>query len=884
MSRRQTCSGSVPYSLCSPIILGTTGTSSFAYSGSVMSNSTRVRDSASLSPFPRVDSEALGFGIASHLTSTHWVGSWGCNSWTTGSGSNLVCRNQYSTSGSFTSSYCSASARKKGHKLVQAVKQWHGRTGFHCPVDECYEIANRYLTVTRHTQYREGYFTGASGSYTGSLTVTFAATSDRSYTVDRYSGAITMGSCLDTASIGTWNSTKAAIVQNPYNGLAMGMGCYDSASRASMNYDNGWPEYGYIEYQSCSISETDIALHFETNYSNDYQEHITSVTLGGGYSSSLLYSDGVDLLSKISLNNDTVLPWSEYWYRGFGPLITRDEAPGPVNPDFGITDCTQYNGTPYTGSGSQPADWEATHQSPWNQTGYTTGSKNCNYSGEIIGQTINNISSSTKVSSSFDWGHVTWRWTTNDGGATYAWFPCYYGAWSGQNIVGYETLDGIADTRWTQWTNNFDACYLPKGAYIIVPAGAGSIMFQKFQEIKEPIQSYNFARPCGKDRFKPDMDSGSCVESYGYIHPDISTGTDLTTKISAGDYIYIDSGSKKRVSQVSAVYSDHITEGFVIYDDQSLWWDTNTPYEWVGKLRWFPNKFRNTGVCGVKQVYVSSLDNTSGHPVTASYYGNGTTEDLFHYLINGDIIYLYSSLTNTIPSGYYTASRVDAYKFALQGTNWLTSDTSYFTTFCQSSSLGINASTLEYYNDKQSKGDIVFVTAEPCGVSTPNSGCNCVSFGEDGLNILGRYSSSISGSSYGLNWYGRCVKYQSCGSSFGCSPNADYLNGCVTNSFRSMFAVSYCGSQWSCQGVQHVVDPLFQSASVCGLTVTQDCGGYVEPIINTSSISMPSLPPTVYFNIPIQGTVGLGKAFGTSMPATDVPSAWSLDNAYSQPI
>ena len=879
MSKRATCSGSIGYSICSPIILGT-ATGSFAYSGSVMSNSTRVRDSASLSPFPRVDNDALTWGIAGYLTSTHWTGPWSCNSWTTGSGSNLVSRNQYSTSGSYTSSYCSASARKKGHKLVQAVKQWHGREGFMCPTDECWQVSNRYLSITKHTQYREGYFTGASGSYTGSLTVTFDATSERVYTVDRYSGAVTIGSCYDTASIGTWNATKAAIVWNTYNGLGMAAGCYDSASRAAMNFDNGVPAYGYIEYQSCSFSDTVVSLHSETNYSNDYQEHRTSISLGGGYSSSQLYTDAINLLSFLPLS---LVPWSEYWYRGFGPLLTMDEAPGPQSPDMGITDCTMYNGTPYTGSGSQPADWEATHQSTWNQTGYTTGSPNCNYTGEILGKTINNISSSTKVSSSFDWEHVTWRWTTNDGGATYAWFPTYYGAWSGQNIVGYETLDGIADTRWTQWTNNFDACYLPKGAYIIVPNGAGSIMLQKYEEIKEPIQSYNFARPCGVDRFKPDMGSGSCISSVGYVHPDIGTMTDLTPILSAGQYVFINSGSKNRISQVDAVYSDHITEGFVITDDQSLWYDTSIPLDWVGKPRWFPSVFRNTGICGVKTITVSPYDNTSGYPVTCSYYGGGTTDDLTHYLITGDKVYLYAAPTSRVSGGYYTVTRVNEYRFALQGTTWLTGDVGYYVKACHSSSLGIDANTLEYYDDKQSKGDIVFVNAEPCGVSTPNSGCNCVTYGEDSLNLLGRYSSSISGSSYGLTWTGSCVKYQSCGSTFGCSPNADYTNGCVTSSFRGMFPISNCGSQWSSVGVQMVVDPLFQSASVCG-PVYRDVGPYVEPIINTASISMPSLPPQIYFNIPIAGAIGSGKQYGASMPNTEVPSPWSLDNAFPQPI
>jgi hypothetical protein len=875
MSKRATCSGSNPFTICSPIILGT-GNGSFAYSGSIFDNNTKIRDSSSIAPYPRVDVTALGYGIASYVSPYHGQGSWNCNNWSTGSSSSFISRNSYNSSGSYTSSYCSASSRKKGHKLVQAVKQWHGREGFMCPTDECWQVSNRYLTVTRHTQYREGYFTGASGSYTGSLTVTFDATSERSYTVDRFSGAITMGSCLDTASVGTWNSTKAAIVQNSYNGLAMGMGCYDSASRAAMNYDNGWPEYGYIEYQSCSISETDIALHFETNYSNDYQEHITNVSLAGAYSSSVLYSDAINLLSFLPLNNDTITPWSTFGYRGFGPLLTMDEAPGPVSPDFGITDCTMYNGILYTGSGSQPADWEATHQSEWNQTGYTTGSKNCTYSGEILGRTINNISSSTLVTSSFDWQHVTWRWATVDGGITYAWFPTYYGAWSGQNVALYDTLDGIADTRWTQFTSNYWASYLPMGAYIIVPNGAGSIMVQKYEEIKEPIQSYNFARPCGVDRFQPDVSSGSCIGT-GYSYPDILTNTDLTGYMGAGDYIYVDSGSITRVSVVDGVYSDHITEGTILYQDQSLF-STVRPRNFVAPLRWFPYNFRNTGICGRKMFTVDATKNTSGQPLTCSSADNNN-----HYLITGDTVYIYSNMTQNVSGGYRNITRVNSQSFAVGGTVWLpTIDQGRNFWVCHSSSLGIDANTLDYYNDKETKGDIVFVNAEPCGVATPNSGCNVINLGEDGLNFLGRYSASISGSSYGLSWTGSCVKYGPCGAYFGCSPNGDYHYGATTSSFRGMFPVSSCGSQWSCQGIQMVVDPLFQSSSICN-TVSGDCSDYVEPITNTTSISMPSLPPDIYFDIPISGAVGLGKG-ASSMPNYQVPVPWSLDICVEEPI
>lgn len=869
MSIRQTCEGSSPYSICSPIIIGTL-TGSFAYSGSYLTNSTTLRDSSSLKPFPRVDGDALSWGIASYLSPIHWTGTWTCNSWTTGSSSLSISRNKYTQSGSYTASYCSGAARKKGHKLVQSSKEWHGREGFICPTDAsgCYAINNRYCTITRHTRYREGYYASPP---TSSLTITFDATSERVWTVDKYSGAVTIGSCYNSTSIGTWNETKAAIIYNSYNGLGMAAGCYDSASQAAMNYDYGMPEYGFIYYQSCSFSDTEVVCHFETNENNDYLEHSTTITLSNPFSSSVLYSDAATLISQISLRD---LPWSEYWYRGFGPKVSRDESPGPVNPDQGTIECTMYDATPYTGSGSQPADWESTHQQTWWQTGYTTGSKNCNYTGEIIGQYY---SGSGKVSSSFDWGHITYRWTTIDSGVTYNWFPTYYGAWSKQNIVAYETLDGIAEGKWTQWTNNFDACYIPKGAHIMMPPGAGKIMLQKYEEIKEPIQSYNFARPCATDRFMPDMKKGSCISDVGYVYPDIGTTDDLTPYLSAGDSVYICSGSHRRISQLDDVFTDHVVEGLVLYEDQSLW--EIAPREFVGKLKYFPDKSRNTGICGIKPYYVNSAINTSGQPVTCSSADNKN-----HYLIDGDKVYLYSNPTSNVSGGYYNVMRVNSQSFALQGTVWLSSSIGGMFSVCHSSSLGINPDTLEYYNDKQSKGDIVFVNAHPPSASSDGSDSYYIPYGEDGVDFLGRYSTGS------VSYTSSCVPYRACGAIFGCSPSADYDTGCVTSSFRSMFAASSCGAAWSSVGIQMTVDPLYQSSSVagaigdCGTPLSGDCGPYVEPILSTSSISMPPMPPSTSFSLPTTGQIGLGKAYGTSMPNYEVPSPWSLDSCPIQPI
>ena len=97
----------------------------------------------------------------------------------------------------------------------------------------------------------------------------------------------------------------------------------------------------------------------------------------------------------------------------------------------------------------------------------------------------------------------------------------------------------------TQWTENrarlhepLNAGDLPPGAWLIAPEGGGWLYAQKWAEIKVHRPSYNFARPCGVDKWMLDETKVTCVEhSDGLFPPTLEIYVD--TGFVTGDLVYV---------------------------------------------------------------------------------------------------------------------------------------------------------------------------------------------------------------------------------------------------------------------------------------------------------------------------------------------------------
>lgn len=793
----------------------------------------------SMSAYPAVDSWAYSNGYATPLSASYTKqDAWECFQ---RNGNSYI-----EATGSASSSFCSASAScgagcsPHGHKVVQSKKYWHGRKGFLCKTGSCYELGTKYLTVHKFSSYEQGE-TYTDGPDSGSTFYNYSGSVEKEWHVDRFTGVVELVSCSLTvlsSSLGFYD-WDANFNDNVGFTMLAGDACIDAAYSASHNIDDGYGTVITLDYTDSSFTCV-AANETEEQGQITFFKHTTICTLGDAYSLTDLYDDGVSLLSSVSLNDDINYPWRTDGQRGAGPLVARYEYPGAKCPDLsaGERSCSVYGGL------------------PWLEQGYTSTSMgyvaNCTYDGGVVGSLI-----ASNVDRAFSWDHTNWLFAFGT-----FWTPTYYGAWTrGQDSLG-DGVDLYMPVGATNWTENYDANYAPQGAFALMLGYGGDysdgIWMQKFEEVKEPIQSYNYFRPCGKDRFEPDYTKMTCPTGTPTINSGstINVSSDMTGLWAAGDYLYC----LGYIVTVSSVGASSFTIANVISSDSTLFNEDINPTI-IAKLRWYQpttglQDYTYRGICG--RVSLTGVTGSVGQPITCSIATP-------HYFVNGDKVYFSASMGWGGQSGSYNIYRINEYSFAISGSVSAPSTSSVLTYLYPSSSLDY------HWNDDAPKGDFVSITSQTVDPTYTGS-TQTLWYGTVGN--IGRFSMDVTQTQHCTSRY------------YGASPNNDLHSGSVSVNFPSTpaFAASNCGAGWQVYTLQYVTDPLWQQRYRCssGTTYPESlCVPTVEPRV-TPPVGA-SWPSGITNGLPTIVLQGAGAYFpATSPPPSAV--AWNLCDPSEQPI
>jgi hypothetical protein len=411
--------------------------------------------------------------------------------------------------------------------------------------------------------------------------------------------------------------------------------------------------------------------------------------LDNPYTASQLYADLLDLLKVIDLSNDIVYPWRLDNFVGMAPTATRSETPGATPPGWSCADLDM--------DGNVDPDPNALL-----------------YDGSVLGA-MTPYGGVTK--GHFDFQHVSWRGCVGDDGAT-CHYPYAYGACAGQSNAS-DATDGVMPKTATRWTQNFDGFkrfgaspggFASSGACLITPLGVplsdtgfwmagdmpagawlmysnGILYGQKWAEIKIHRPSYNFARPCGPDRFLLNEPTVRCVVTAAGS-PLVLTLESASGSIAVNDLCFCCSvdGVADGVYKVTAISGPDYTvtpqAGWPAAPSGELPPIINCGTGIFGKLRWagYP------GICGT--VFGSFA---AGTPIQVT---TGGTQ-----LVTGDQVNLEG--VPGLSAGPYTITVIDRNTFTLNGT---------------SSAVDLGGGYIKAHgavsyrwDDDQSKGDFFFV-------------------------------------------------------------------------------------------------------------------------------------------------------------------------------
>lgn len=359
---------------------------------------------------------------------------------------------------------------------------------------------------------------------------------------------------------------------------------------------------------SFTFESTEQENTYSINWERVIHEEITAA-LSSPYTAQEVYTDLVDnLISQWNMGTD--MPWRSDSRKTIGPLVSRKET-------------TNF---PYIG--------------------------NCNittsaYTGEILGKP-----GPEGIDRIWDVSHENWCTCIDiDPDVTFFYIQDY-GAWS------TDTTYGCGVPRATQWTTFFDTQYIPDGAFV---RSIGDILFAgKYAESIFSKQSFNYARPCGKDFLQLSNVSKSCISSVsGLVVSFDATGP--TNLIASGSKVWVCGGSAGVLDGLWTV-SSAAAHSVTLQDPRiasASQFPTN-PIDNCGTgivaaLRW-PNL--TDKICG--RVGITSVTSGSaGGVITASL-------DTATYLITGDSV---TVIDSEGMNGTHTIKVIDNATITLDGTS-----------------------------------------------------------------------------------------------------------------------------------------------------------------------------------------------------------------------
>jgi len=261
----------------------------------------------------------------------------------------------------------------------------------------------------------------------------------------------------------------------------------------------------------------------DTGYGTYAISYAGSVTLGGEYTYANVGEDLVGMLNEWNLQDDKQYPWRTDNKTSFAPLVIKREVQGNVSPIgnycYKIIDYTSPL-TDINGVAPFEPDWIATYEYiPWQDNrsyywGWVTG-----YEGQWANAMVTTHYDGTLIGKPHPNGPGGWGWfdcyyndihfckTPTDYtcfGPMYQEYTWAYGASLADAIVSVSGTPSAGQMTFlpmcaTHWVDNALAHYIPRGGGIVDVAGQCVVM-SKWAEIRTPVPSYNFFRPCGMDR------------------------------------------------------------------------------------------------------------------------------------------------------------------------------------------------------------------------------------------------------------------------------------------------------------------------------------------------------------------------------------------------
>lgn len=401
-----------------------------------------------------------------------------------------------------------------------------------------------------------------------------------------------------------------------------------------------------------TIYDFSYSSHTHPSHSVEIVENNSvSSTLSSLYTGDDVQSDIVKLLSKIPLDNDKILKWRTDSFTNVGPLVSYDEA--------------------Y----SQPVISRAS---------------NGTLSGKILGEP-------GPVGLDRVWmpAHNNYAICTDENGVQCAYVNSY-GAYNNEYIDAGGSI--------TQITDGLLGNSFPQGAFIsnrvlsTIPCSSGEsvgpnvstrLFAGKWAEIIFPKESFNYARPCGADRFAVNSNSASCISSIS----DHTLTLNNPTKITTGQYCYVGGTGDDSLDgcwQVDVINPTGIT---LVNSVISASLVGTQPLNNFGSGMIIPLQFQTNNqlnpspICGYLDIV--SCNNTN--PITMSVATP-------HYLVDGDNVGI--AYHNALPNNVYGVKVVTSQSFALP-----TIDATSFPTYNGKAIVYSPFGAAFGWNDTDSKGD-----------------------------------------------------------------------------------------------------------------------------------------------------------------------------------
>lgn len=547
--------------------------------------------------------------------------------------------------------------KKRGFKAVQARKVWWGWLPFdaadRCPTatgEDRITFKFRTATIYRiETNYDDDCEPCPGPVCT--------RTSSRTYTIGRTTGVITQDAYSNTSEKSgaceamSCDPNTTSPLDLSWNSCTQNLSILDDFLAAHPLPDVKFDEFNNaLEYWSGRTCETffnedgspDYSLYEITIYTpagdcGDYTSTYWAsvkyrIELSEPYTETDLQEDIKTLLAYWPMDDDHLYPWRTDSYLSVAPLVT-------------------YRERAWVTTDSELPIWQ-------NDPDWVDGNAE-NYDGEVMG---------APLPAGHD-RHFSWEHTTHEAdltGISATTYVKYYGAWTRPPGGGLhiDPTDEVQPANATAWTDQKEARDLWPQSYVNFDEQTQTAYAQKHAEILIQLQSQNFARPCGLDRFTPDWSTKVCVTDWTETTITVAA---LTPSFSIDDLvIFANEG-------VAAIYKITGVDGTgYVYTVEKIQ-DKPTPETpadsiYLAKMRW-PNA---PATCGKNPIATASATDPcvitlaethclkTGDTIFAEV--DGTPEE-FTITVSGSNITLddYNGTTLPLPSGYAWDARAGAY-------------------------------------------------------------------------------------------------------------------------------------------------------------------------------------------------------------------------------